>query len=129
MTKDTHKHKILIVEDDPDLAEVYTTLLRQDDYSVALARNGEEALKQSDMLSPDLILLDLRMPVMNGVEFLKKYNLHTEHPDVKVIVFSNYDLQDEIDDAFRMGASRYVLKAWASPKELLQIVEDTLSVN
>lgn len=127
MIKEMHKNKILIVEDDPDLAEVYSTLLRQANYNVALARNGEEALEQSDVQNPDLILLDLRMPVMTGVEFLRKYNLHSEHPGVKVIVFSNYDLQDEIDDAFKLGASRYVLKAWASPKELLQIVEDALS--
>lgn len=127
MTKDMYKNKILVVEDDPDLAEAYRLILEQSDYEVALARNGEEALVQSNAQNPDLILLDLRMPVMTGVEFLKKYNLHSEHPGVKVIVFSNYDLQDEIDDAFKLGASRYVLKAWASPKELLQIVEDALS--
>lgn len=127
MIKDNHKNTVLIVEDDPELAEAYSTLLKQAKYSVALARNGEEALEKSKTYNPDLILLDLRMPVMDGVEFLKNYKLHEEHPDVKVIVFSNYDMQDEIDDAFKLGASRYVLKAWASPKELLQIVEDALS--
>jgi len=121
------KKSILIVEDEPELAEVYSTLLTQSDYKVTVAHNGEEALASAQEHQPDLILLDLRMPVMDGVEFLKRYDLKKLHPTVKVIVFSNYDLQDEIDDAYRLGADRYVLKAWASPRELLQIVSDTLT--
>lgn len=124
----SRKKTILIVEDEPELAEVYNTLLTQSGYKVTVAHNGEDALETAHEHQPDLILLDLRMPVMDGVEFLKQYDLKKQHPDVKVIVFSNYDLQDEIDDAYRLGADRYVLKAWASPRELLQIVGDTLSI-
>jgi CheY-like chemotaxis protein len=120
------KKSILIVEDDPELAEVYHTLLSQVGYKVLVAHNGEDALRVTADEQPKLILLDLRMPVMDGVEFLEKYKLKEKHPDVKVVIFSNYDMQDEIDDAYRLGAERYVLKAWASPKELLQIVEDSL---
>lgn len=124
---DNRKKTILIVEDDPDLSEVYHTLLVQAGYTVSVAHNGQDALSIADEHQPALILLDLRMPVMDGVEFLENYKLKEKHPDVKVVVFSNYDMQDEIDDAYRLGAERYVLKAWASPKELLQIVKDSLS--
>lgn len=123
---DIRKKPILVVEDDPELAEVYHTLLVQAGYNVAVAHNGKDALKVTEEHKPELILLDLRMPVMDGVEFLENYKLKENHPNVKVVVFSNYDMQDEIDDAYRLGAERYVLKAWASPKELLQIVEDSL---
>jgi CheY-like chemotaxis protein len=123
---DNRKKPILVVEDDPELAEVYHTLLVQAGYNVAVAHNGQDALKVTEEHKPELILLDLRMPVMDGVEFLENYKLKENHPNVKVVVFSNYDMQDEIDDAYRLGAERYVLKAWASPKELLQIVEDSL---
>lgn len=126
MVTDNPKKPILVVEDDPELAEVYHTLLVQAGYDVAVAHNGKDALTVAEEHNPLLILLDLRMPVMDGVEFLEKYKLKDSHPDVKVVVFSNYDMQDEIDDAYRLGAERYVLKAWASPKELLQIVEDSL---
>jgi len=126
MTKRKAK-SILIVEDEPELAEAYQSLLLQSGYSVTVAHNGKEALEIAETTPPQLILLDLRMPIMDGVEFLQKYNLQEEHPDVKVVVFSNYDMQDEIDDAYRLGADRYVLKAWASPKELLQIVKNTLA--
>lgn len=121
------KNSILIVEDEPELAEVYQTLLAQAGYDVTVTHNGKGALEAVAKQEPNLILLDLRMPIMNGVEFLEKYDLKNKHKDVKVVVFSNYDMQDEIDDAYRLGADRYVLKAWASPKELLQIVQDSLA--
>ncbi len=126
MVQSNSKKSILIVEDEPELADAYFSLLSQVGYNVAVAHNGKEALEKAETHQPELILLDLRMPVMDGVEFLEKYDLKNEHPKVKVIVFSNYDMQDEIDDAYRLGADRYVLKAWASPKELLQIVKNTL---
>lgn len=126
MAQANRKKSILIVEDEPELAEIYTTLLTQSGYKTAVAHNGKEALDVAEAHQPDLILLDLRMPIMDGVEFLKKYDLKKKHLGVKVVVFSNYDLQDEIDDAYSLGAERYVLKAWASPKELLQIVKDSL---
>ena len=127
MAQTSQKKSILIVEDEPELAEVYLTLLTQGGYNATVARNGQEALDAAAEYQPDLILLDLRMPIMDGVEFLKQYDLKTKHPDVKVVVFSNYDLQDEIDDAYSLGADRYVLKAWASPRELLQIIKDSLA--
>ena len=117
---------ILIVEDEPTLADVYETLLGGAGYTVIRASNGAEALKITKKVEPDLILLDLRMPEMDGVQFLSEYQLKTKHPDVKVIIFSNYDMQKEINEAYRLGASRYILKAWASPREILQIVETSL---
>lgn len=120
------KKNILIVEDEPTLASAYRTLLEGAGYNVESAYNGKEALEKSEQFEPNLILLDLRMPVMDGVGFLGEYNLTEKHPNVKVIVFSNYDMQKEIDEAYRLGADRYVLKAWASPREILQLVENTL---
>ena len=126
MAQTKRKNSILIVEDEPELADIYQTLLANTGYNTTLAHNGKEALTVASKHEPDLILLDLRMPIMDGVEFLKQYDLKDKHPDVKVVVFSNYDMQDEIDDAYRLGADKYVLKAWVSPRELLQIVEDSL---
>lgn len=120
-------HKILIVEDEVSLSEAYHTLLNQAKYDVTVARDGKDALEKVQAFEPDLILLDLRMPILDGVGFLKEYDLSKKHPKVKVIVFSNYDMQDEIDEAYRLGADRYILKAWASPKEILNLVRDALN--
>ena len=128
MPKKTDTNKvILIVEDEQTLNEAYQMILQKSGYTVFAAFDGQEALDVAAQANPRLILLDLRMPRMDGIEFLRNYNLTEKHPDVKVIVFSNYDMQKEIDEAYRLGAERYILKAWASPKELLQVVENTLT--
>lgn len=123
MTKKTST--ILIVEDDATLNDAYGLLLSKSGYDVKVAANGQEALELAATAQPQLIFLDLRMPVMDGLEFLRRYQ-PSNHPGVKIIVFSNYHMQKEVDEAYSLGADRYVLKAWASPKELLRIVSDVL---
>jgi CheY-like chemotaxis protein len=116
--------KILIVEDDAALNDAYCTILTTAMYDVTTAFNGQEALEIVKEDTPDIIFLDLRMPVLDGIGFLKQYQPAKNHPDVHIVVFSNYDMQAEVDEAYELGAERYVLKAWASPKELLKIVAD-----
>jgi len=114
---------ILIVEDDQDLNKAYQMIISADGHAVESAFNGKQALDMIDGgLTPDIIFLDLRMPVLDGIGFLKAYR-PDEH-DSTVVVFSNYDAQDEVDEAFTLGAHRYVLKARAAPKELLRIISD-----
>ena len=114
---------ILIVEDDEDLNKAYQMIISSEGYNVTTAYNGKEALEQlEDSVEPDIIFLDLRMPVMDGIAFLKEYK--PADRDATVVVFSNYDAQDEVDKAYELGAHRYVLKARAAPKELLRIISD-----
>lgn len=121
--------RILIVEDDHDLNSAYEMILTSSGYTVFTAYNGTEALDAiKERGYPDIIFLDLRMPVMDGIEFLKKYDAPA-HEDTTVIVFSNYDAKKEVDEAYELGADRYVLKARAAPKELIRIVEDITAVN
>ena len=126
-SRTNNKPTVLIVEDEQSLNEAYQMILRQAGYTVQVAFDGQEALEVSAMEEPALILLDLRMPRMDGIEFLRHYNLRQQHPGVKVIVFSNYDMQKEIDEAYSLGADRYFMKALASPQELLQVVNHTLA--
>lgn len=118
------KVSILIVEDDPALNEAYEMILQTAGYQTSTAHNGQEALDiiEKEGLSPDIILLDLRMPVLDGVGFLKKFH-PPSHPNTTVVVFSNYDAHGDIDEAYKLGAHRYILKARAAPKELLHLVE------
>lgn len=119
--------KILIVEDEKMLADAFQMILEKSGHSVKVAYNGDEGLIAAASFKPDLILLDLLMPVKDGLGFLKDYDLKTTHPDVKVIIFSNLDMQKEAEEAFRLGASKYVLKAWATPKTLNKIVLEELA--
>jgi CheY-like chemotaxis protein len=115
---------ILIIEDDVALNQAYVTILVAAGYEVRSAFNGEIALQMAAQQEPDIIFLDLRMPTLDGIGFLKAYEPKVKHQNVEIIIFSNYDLQKEIDEAYDLGARRYVLKAWVSPKELIKIVED-----
>ena len=122
----TKQAKILIVEDDADLNAAYRMILQSAGYDVVSAFNGEEALEKiSQSGDPAVILLDLRMPVMDGLEFLRRYDAPS-HKDTTIVVFSNYDEEKEVDDAYLLGAHRYVLKARAAPKELIMIVKSIL---
>lgn len=122
----TKQANILIVEDDPDLNGAYQMILKSVGYEVFCAENGKKALELiKEKGDPDVILLDLRMPVMDGIEFLKKYDA-PKHEGTIIVVFSNYDAQKEVDEAYQLGAHRYILKARAAPKELLRIVKDVL---
>lgn len=121
--------KVLIVEDEKLLNEAYELVLKKEGHAVSKAFNGEEALEVIKKSVPDLILLDLRMPKMDGVTFLHKLMPAKNYPDMKIIIFSNYDEQKEIDEAFEYGATRYILKAWSSPTELIKVVKETLDPN
>lgn len=119
--------KILIVEDDADLNNAYQMILSSAGYDVSVAFNGKEALDEiSKNGDPRILFLDLRMPIMDGIAFLKQYNA-PDHNETTIIVFSNYDAQKEVDEAYELGAERYVLKARAAPKELIRIVKDILA--
>ena len=120
--------RIVIIDDHDIFIAALRAFLEKDPELIVIGEghNTDEALRAASE-KPDLILLDLRMPKMDGVEFLKKLETKDKDPDLSIIVFSNYDEQKEIDEAFKHGATRYILKAWSSPKELVKVVNETLN--
>lgn len=117
---------VLVVEDEQSLLQSYSRFLKMEGYSVLQSENGQKALGQISN-RPDLVLLDLAMPVMDGVEFLEKANLSNELPNTKIIVFTNSEDDDRIEKAFELGAHRYLLKAMMTPKELARILSEELN--
>jgi two-component system response regulator VicR len=118
--------KVLIVEDDKDLNNAYRIILESAGHDVAVSYDGREALKKVKDFSPELILLDLLMPVMGGLEFLQKYDVSTAHPDVKVLIFTNMENSPEVAQAYKLGAQRCIIKSWTAPQNLARVVDDTL---
>ncbi len=116
---------ILIVEDYPSLQKIYSMAVQEAGYEFLLAKDGSEALEHATARTPDLILLDLLMPEVNGMEFLKKFDLK-KHPQTKVIVFTNMDNPTLRSEASALGANVYLTKSEYTPKELMQIVDQTL---
>lgn len=118
---------IFIVEDDQDLNYAYRLILEKEGHIVDTAYNGDEALEKLQTFQPNLILLDLLMPVKSGVEFLQEYDVVHNHPSVKVLIFTNLEHASEIHEAFRLGADQCVIKAWTAPQGLIKVVSDILT--
>lgn len=129
MSKKLDDVNVLIVEDEPDLNHAYKTILEAENMAVSSSFNGEEALTQVTENPPDIILLDLRMPKMDGLEFLKRFSKLDANAKSKpkIIIATNYDEQQEIDKAFSLGADRYMLKSWTTPKELIKLIKETVT--
>jgi len=119
--------KILVVEDDTDLNNAYCIILEHSGHKVETAFDGKEALKKLKSFTPDLILLDLLMPVMGGLEFLQQCDLAKNSKDTKVLIFTNMENSPEVAAAYELGAHRCIIKSWTAPHNLSQIVEDTLN--
>jgi two-component system response regulator VicR len=117
---------ILIVEDDHDLNAAYKLILEAASHHVISAFDGQQALVKLHDFEPDLILLDLLMPVKSGVDFLHDYSdIHKKNP-ARILVFTNLENSPEIDEAFRLGADKCVIKAWTAPHGLVKVVNDVL---
>ena len=114
--------KILIVEDDPTLRDVYHTILSTQPYLCDTATNGKEAIEKCQKQQYDLILLDLMMPVMSGIEFLDNYN-DLETMKSKIIILSNLSSGKELDRARQMGILKNFIKSDLSPSELISAIK------
>lgn len=119
--------RILVVEDDHDLNKAYSIILKQEGHDVAEVFDGKEALNKLEGFKPDLILLDLLMPIMGGLEFLQKSDLPKKYKDVKVLIFTNMENSPEVAAAYELGAHRCIIKSWTAPHNLARVVNDTLN--
>ncbi len=120
--------KILIVEDEELLQDVYQLVLSQRGHDVRVANNGQEGLDALKGVTPELILLDVFMPVMDGREFLRQFKRDT-YPETKVVVYTNLSDSKTKNDMLDMGADEFVLKANMTPDDLVELVESTLKRN
>ncbi len=118
--------RILIVEDDRDLNNAYSIILKHEGHKVVEAFDGKEAIEKLTDFKPDLILLDLLMPVMGGLEFLQQWDVLNKHRDVKVLIFTNMENSPEVAEAYKLGAKRCIIKSWTAPHNLARVVSDTL---
>jgi DNA-binding response OmpR family regulator len=118
--------RILVVEDDHDLNKAYCIILKHEGHEVEQAYDGREALKKLEVFEPNLILLDLLMPIMGGLEFLQEVDLPNKHKGTKVLIFTNMENSPEVAAAYKLGAHRCIIKSWTAPHNLAKVVTDTL---
>ncbi len=119
-------YKVLIVEDEDILRRAYVNIFTIEKFKVAEASNGQIALEKIESFKPHIIILDILMPVMGGIEFLEKVNLIKQYPDTKVLVLSNLSDKDTVSQITSLGASKHMVKSSLSPKQLVATVHALL---
>lgn len=111
---------ILVVDDDPILSEVLATRFRMDQFRVLVARDGAECLELALADAPDLILLDILMPVLDGFETLKQLKAHPSLRAIPVIVASNLVHANEAERVTELGAVEFIVKAKLTPVDIVE---------
>jgi len=118
--------KAVVVEDDQDLQYLYRLKLEREGFIVSTASNGVEGLKVVEEVQPDIILLDLMMPVMNGTEMLAEMRAKSWGSNARVIILTNIS-RDEAPQALRfLHVDRYIVKAHHTPAQVITIVHEVL---
>jgi len=119
--------QILIVEDDSFLLQMYTTKLTKAGYEVKSANDGNQALKKARELKPDIILLDLLIPLKNGFEVLEELKIDKDTQDIPVMVLSNMSEREDVQKCLQLGAVDYLIKAHFVPSEVINKIEKIIS--
>jgi CheY-like chemotaxis protein len=117
--------RILIVEDYESLQNVYFAVLKQEGHTVEVVNDGIVGLKAAAKGKYDVILLDLLLPHMSGMEFLESYK-PKDHPETKVIICSNFTSPKYIEKANDLGVAKHLTKSNVSPKEIAEVIAKTL---
>jgi DNA-binding response OmpR family regulator len=119
-------NKIAIIEDDQAIRDMYELKLKHSGYEVKTATNGKEGLELLKNYDPDLVLLDLMMPEMNGEELLLEYRQMPEGEKTKVIVLTNVSTEESSESLSKLNIEDYIVKANHTPAQVIEIVEAAL---
>jgi DNA-binding response OmpR family regulator len=117
---------ILIIEDDPLIVKIYSTRLKSDGYEVFSAENGEDGLRLVDEKHPDLIILDVMMPRIDGFGVLTKLRSTEATKNTPVLLYSNLAAEEEVVRAKALGATEFIVKANISPTEMVVKIKSYL---
>lgn len=117
---------ILLVEDDPFLIDIYTTKFKEAGFEMSVAEDGEEALRKIQEEKPDLLLLDIVLPRIDGWEMLEKIK-NQNLKGFKIVVLSNLGQKDDIEKGIKLGADRYLVKAHLTPSEVVEEIQTILA--
>jgi CheY-like chemotaxis protein len=121
--------KILIVEDDQIVANIYRNKFSVEGFQVEVANDGNAGLDLAVSFRPDAVLLDLMLPLMTGVDFMKEIRAKAGFQNLPVIVFSNTYLTNMVQEAWKAGATKCLSKANCTPKQVIEVLRTTLNIN
>jgi len=121
-------YKIAIIEDDPPIRDLYLAKLELSGFTVRTAANGSEGLELAKDFEPDVLLLDLFMPEMNGDEMLQRLRSKEWGADMRVIVLTNVSRSEAPQVLRFLSVDRYIVKAHYTPTQVVEVVKEVLHV-
>lgn len=119
--------KILIVEDDKFLRELIVRKLEKEGFEIVEAVDGENGVQKIKQERPDLVLLDLILPGIDGFEVLKKIKEDPKTSSIPIVILSNLGQREDVERGMKMGAVDYLVKAHFTPNEIIDIVKRSLN--
>lgn len=119
-------HKIAIIEDEPSIDEMYRMKLGLEGFEVITAFNGEEGLALVKKHKPDLILLDIKMPVMSGDEMLEKLRSTEWGAKMRVVILTNISRDEAPHNLRLLHVDRYIVKAHYTPSQIVTLVREII---
>ena len=119
--------KVFIVEDDPLMSRMYQKIFTFEKYDVDMAGDGEEALAKIAGSNPTIILLDVMMPKMNGLQVLEKLKADPATKSIPVVMLTNLAGQQDAETALSKGAVKYIVKSEHEPKEIADMVKEIIA--
>lgn len=122
----SEKTKIAIIEDDIAIVQMYQMKFEAEGYEVAFAEDGEKGLELIKEFQPNIVLLDLMMPIMDGEEVLKKLRKEKWGKEMKVIILTNMGESEAPKGMDKLGVEEYIVKSDLTPKEVAAKVKQTL---
>lgn len=123
------KKKILIIEDDRYIAKMYQTKLSLDGFEVELAENGAAGVEKAKSFLPDIILLDILMPEMDGFQVLESIRGDDTISFVPVIIMSNLAKEEHVKKARVLGVKDYIIKSQITPQEVVQRIKKVMAAS
>ncbi|KKQ27442.1 MAG: Two component transcriptional regulator, winged helix family [Candidatus Magasanikbacteria bacterium GW2011_GWC2_37_14] len=120
------KNNVLLVEDDNFLANIYKTKFEMEGFKVFTADNGEAGVDEAKKKLPDVILLDILLPKMDGFMVLEALKKEPSTKDIPVILLTNLGQKDDVEKGLQMGAVDYLIKAHFKPSEVVEKVRKVL---
>jgi DNA-binding response OmpR family regulator len=120
--------KIAIVEDDKAIQLMYKMKLEREGYEIELAANGVDGLKIAEEFRPDLVLLDLRMPIMDGAEMLEKLRATSWGSNMRIIILTNISKSEAPQNLRFLNVDRYIVKANYTPTQVVAVIKEVLDI-
>lgn len=117
---------VLLIEDEADIREVYAEVLRDDGFTVVEAADGDEALDKALHTKWDLMLLDIMLPKVDGLEILKKVRATAGYEKLPILLLTNLGREAVIKEAFELGGSGYLIKSEMTPDKVVSEVRSFL---